>query len=289
MKTPPTLRLTPAERLARARSDMRMGVPVVLRGPGGAALVSGAEVLSKDRLAHLAAGGDAVLAITHRRAGTLHVPVYDGDLARLPLPRDVTPADLTAIADPAGDLDTPLKGPFRPVRGGDAALARAGLVLAKSARLLPAVVLVPVAEPPGDLTRLDADALTDDVATLRAVVSAQLPTSASRDTRLHVFRPDDGGDEHYAVEIGRPDRDGAPLVRLHSACFTGDVLHSLKCDCGPQLNGALAQMAGEGAGDPAVSESGRPGDRAGEQAARLCLAGSGIRHGRGEPSPGIRG
>ena len=38
------------------------------------------------------------------------------------------------------------------------------------------------------------------------------------------------------------------LARLHSACFTGDVLGSLKCDCGPQLRGALAQMGNEGAG-----------------------------------------
>jgi len=66
--------------------------------------------------------------------------------------------------------------------------------------------------------------------------------------RLHIFRPEDGGEEHYAVEIGQPDRDKPVLSRLHSACFTGDILGSLKCDCGPQLRGALAQMGEEGAG-----------------------------------------
>ena len=66
--------------------------------------------------------------------------------------------------------------------------------------------------------------------------------------RLHIFRPDDGSAEHYAIEIGRPDRDKPVLARLHSACFTGDVLGSLKCDCGPQLHAALAQMGHEGAG-----------------------------------------
>jgi GTP cyclohydrolase II len=66
--------------------------------------------------------------------------------------------------------------------------------------------------------------------------------------RLHVFRPEDGGEEHYAVEIGTPPRDKPVLSRLHSACFTGDLLGSLKCDCGPQLRGALAQMGAEGAG-----------------------------------------
>ncbi len=60
--------------------------------------------------------------------------------------------------------------------------------------------------------------------------------------------PYGGGDEHYAVAIGTPDRATPVLTRLHSACFTGDILGSLKCDCGPQLKGALAQMGHEGAG-----------------------------------------
>ncbi len=45
-----------------------------------------------------------------------------------------------------------------------------------------------------------------------------------------------------------PTGDEPVLARLHSACFTGDLLGSLKCDCGPQLRGALAQMGAEGAG-----------------------------------------
>jgi GTP cyclohydrolase II len=65
---------------------------------------------------------------------------------------------------------------------------------------------------------------------------------------VHIFRPEDGGDEHYAIEVGQPDRAAPVLARLHSACFTGDVLGSLKCDCGPQLRAALAQMGAEGAG-----------------------------------------
>jgi len=83
--------------------------------------------------------------------------------------------------------------------------------------------------------------------TLDRVVGAKLPMAAGRG-RLEIFRPDDGGEEHYAVQVGLPDRAAPVLVRLHSACFTGDVLGSLKCDCGPQLQGALGQMGSEGAG-----------------------------------------
>jgi GTP cyclohydrolase II len=67
--------------------------------------------------------------------------------------------------------------------------------------------------------------------------------------RVHVFRPADNGAEHYAIEVGaQPDLAQPVLVRLHSACFTGDVLGSLKCDCGPQLQAAMAAMAEGGSG-----------------------------------------
>ncbi|MEL7345761.1 MAG: GTP cyclohydrolase II, partial [Pseudomonadota bacterium] len=72
------------------------------------------------------------------------------------------------------------------------------------------------------------------------IVSGRVPTALAGQSRVHVFRPQDGGEEHYVVELGQ--RDEAPLVRLHSACFTGDVLGSLKCDCGPQLQAALGAM-----------------------------------------------
>jgi len=80
------------------------------------------------------------------------------------------------------------------------------------------------------------------------LVHAALPMQASTAGRVHVFRPDDGAEEHYAIEIGRVDRSAPVLTRLHSACFTGDVLGSMKCDCGPQLHAAMAQMGTQGAG-----------------------------------------
>jgi GTP cyclohydrolase II len=62
------------------------------------------------------------------------------------------------------------------------------------------------------------------------------------------FRPSDGGNEHLAILIGDPDRQAPVLVRLHSECFTGDLLGSLRCDCGDQLRGAIAAIAAAGGG-----------------------------------------
>ena len=132
------------ETLARARADLRMGVPVVLAGAGGAAvLMLAAETLDAQRLADLRAlGGVPVLAITARRAETLKARAYDGDLARLVLPGDAGLSWILAVCDPADDLNAPMKGPLQAARGGDAALHRLAIRLAKTARLLPAALVL---------------------------------------------------------------------------------------------------------------------------------------------------
>ncbi|OWU86144.1 GTP cyclohydrolase [Oceanicola sp. 22II-s10i] len=245
------------ETLARARSDLRLGLGVVLSDGASGALVMAAETLSPARLQDmLALGGRPVLAITARRAATLKARPYDGDLARIRLPGDVTPGWIMAVADPADDLKSPMKGPLVAEREGPAHLHRLALKLAKSARILPAALVLPIPEATAfaaehGLTRVDAPraaSVVDEMSPLHPVVHARVPLEASEAGRVHVFRPDDGGEEHYAIEIGHPPRDEPVLARLHSACFTGDLLGSLKCDCGPQLRGALAQMGSEGAG-----------------------------------------
>lgn len=237
---------TLAEIVARARADLRMGLPVMV----GSHVAAAAETLSAARLADLRALGPAVLALTERRAQTLKARAYDAGLARVILPPEADLAWLRALADPADDLRHPMKGPLFTAREGDAPDHRAALALAKSAQLLPAVVMVPAAPVEG-LTRLPTAPLMAQLsqeAALAPVAAARVPIIAAERSRLHVFRPDNGGEEHYAVEIGDPPRDAPVLARLHSACFTGDVLGSLKCDCGPQLHAALEAMGQAGAG-----------------------------------------
>lgn len=233
-----------------------MGVPVVLYG-ADPIIISAVETTSDDRFAALTAqSNEPVLAITARRAETLKARAYDGDIARIELPKGADALWARSIADPAGDLMTPFKGPLSTLRSGDASLHRFALRLTKSARLLPAVLCIPVQnarEWAGreKLVCLDVPVMQDLMdrrSPLRPVIAARLPLEVSEVGRLHIFRPDDGGEEHYAIEIGNPDRSEPVLARLHSACFTGDLLGSLKCDCGPQLRAALARMGAEGAG-----------------------------------------
>jgi GTP cyclohydrolase II len=249
------------ETLARARADLRMGVPVVVNGGAGAALILAAEAVDPRRLADLQrlawqTGKTAVLAITARRAETLKARAYDGDLARIELPQEADAGWIASIADPADDLNAPMKGPLSSARGGDTGLHRLALRLVKSARLLPAALVLDLDDGAGfaaahTLTLVQeglAAPVLEAVSDLHPVVAARLPMALAGAGRLHVFRPEDGAEEHYAIEIGRPARDAPVLARLHSACFTGDVLGSLKCDCGAQLHAALEQMGAAGAG-----------------------------------------
>ncbi len=245
---------SPLERLNRARADLRMGLPVVLCGPDSAALMVPAESLTIRRLADLRAlCPQLVLALTGHRAQTLKARAYDGDVARVVIPADADLDWLEALADPADDLRMPMKGPLKTLRDGSAELHRAAIRLAKSAQLLPAAVL---AETPDacalamehNLTMLEAAETLTLETRLSPVIAARLPMRLAGAGRLHVFRPDDGGIEHYAIEVGQPDRHAPVLTRLHSACFTGDVLGSLKCDCGPQLHAALTAMHEAGGG-----------------------------------------
>jgi GTP cyclohydrolase II len=168
------------------------------------------------------------------------------------------PATLRGMADPtAAQL---LADP--PELAAMPKLAPAALALSKLARLLPATLAAPArsgaasrAASLGLLSVSAEDVLgypDAEAASLQRVAEASVPLEAADDARVVAFRAADGGIEHLAILIGepahRPEDGPAPLVRLHSECFTGDLLGSLRCDCGPQLRLALHRIAAERAG-----------------------------------------
>lgn len=240
------------ERTARVLSELSLGLPVLCDSGSSLHLIASAETTNSDRLASLRALGNVEIALTSRRASVVRAMVYDDDLARIELPNDVSLEWVRSMADPTLDLRHPMKGPFKVTRGGDATVARTAIRLCKQARLLPAALVVDVTAHPraafDDLIEADINDLVPLEEDLIHITDAHVPLSVARNTRVHVFGHGSDFSQHYAIEIGRPSRSRPVLSRLHSACFTGDILGSLKCDCGAQLKAALHQIAAEGAG-----------------------------------------
>lgn len=200
--------------------------------------------------------GPAALALTARRANVLHILPSGHPVQLVPLNERITADLASGIADPAKDLSGGLRGPFPQIKSPPPDHALAAVALAKIARLLPAAIVAPVADPQdhGDRGLMSVDVsevLSRDVAAstaLSPVTSARVPLWGAENTRLMAFRPADGGLEHLAIIVGDPPRDRPVLARIHSECFTGDLLGSMKCDCGEQLRGALQSIAEEGGG-----------------------------------------
>jgi GTP cyclohydrolase II len=243
----------------RAASDLRRGVPVVLRSDAPLVILA-AETAGADGFAELTAmsGSRPVLILAATRAAAiLRAPMSaDAAAVAIALPDSFQNIEIyQALADPLMAQPT-IRSTLRAVPAPPDSSAAIGL--AKISRLLPAILAVPlpsgaeaVIAGHGLVEAASADVLSyaeTEVAGLRQIVSADVPLNGAPDSRVVAFRSHGSAVEHLAIVIGRPESHEAPLVRIHSECFTGDLLGSMRCDCGEQLRGAIRRMAEDGSG-----------------------------------------
>ena len=141
-------------------------------------------------------------------------------------------------------------------------LADLATTLLRQAKLLPSAIMANItSDDPQHQTRLadmygmpiinafdSAHHDTDSHWQMTIASRAKLPLAAAPDASITMFRNEGGDENHFAIIVGEGDKLETPLVRLHSQCVTGDVLGSLKCDCGPQLQTSLARMHEAGGG-----------------------------------------
>lgn len=230
-----------ARRVALALDALRHGWPI--RVDGRAVLLpadTGFGVgIAAPRMLISSARAVTLKLANQRAAAVPEAPVLirGADSFDLPLAR--------AVADPALDLLRPMKGPFVAETIAAPESAVAAMELARLAGVLPAFLVDPEgAGEAQDVASADLAAWKDS-ARLAIAARAHLPVAAAEDAEIVAFRSADDLREHVALVIGQHSADRAPLVRLHSECLTGDILGSLKCDCGPQLDAALRAMAEE--------------------------------------------
>ena len=248
--------------IARGFADLRRGEAVVVRcGDGTACLVKAAEQIEAHTCRGLAelAGSTPSLIISHHRGRAIGLaPKPDVVAVSIALPPSITSHALGGLI---GDHDQiPSLNSLSVLPEKPDSLAETALTLMRLARLLPAVLVARVqgktdlrhwADSHGMLI-LNETAIREfeavSAATLREVASAPLPLADAESARIVLFRPSDGGGEHFAVLIGEATKAVPPVVRIHSQCITGDVLGSLRCDCGDQLRLAIRRMAELGGG-----------------------------------------
>ncbi len=222
----------------RGLSALRQGRPVGIAGNPPAAAVA-----VETAVGPVVPG--SVLVVTPIRALAMGVLAHHGtEAVAFHLPEAVSMDTLRAAVDPtAGTAPTG----WRPAPLPDT--ANAAIALAKLARLLPGLLVSGITD---DLPLLQPDDILAHPALaaeqLVKISEARVPLQGIPDCRLIAFRSPGSGLEHLAIVIGDPAVAAAPLVRVHSECFTGDLLGSLRCDCGPQLHGAIERIAAAGAG-----------------------------------------
>jgi GTP cyclohydrolase II len=259
----------------RAMAELRRGGVVVLRdGDGNGGLVIAAESCSARALQRLQglAQDAPVLVTTRRRAEAIgmeippHIAGGMGEINKpitLDLPEGV-PVDVILRPHESEDSGrhVALRHLSRPIVSHAPRIAETAIELAKLSRLLPAVVLGPLSRDPGNKRRdwaREQDLVYAEVPdvlayeeissrNLQQVAQAHVPLEGAENARILAWRPSDGGKEHLAIVVGEIDPTEPVLVRLHSECFTGDLLGSLRCDCGVQLRGAIAEIAKQGSG-----------------------------------------
>jgi GTP cyclohydrolase II len=231
----------------RAIMEFRSARPVVIDGDGQCALVVGVEDLDDAMSCRLGAiaGGHAHLVLPPARLRRLGLDRTTPGLVALP---DV---DRTRIEALALKIDGRIDAPVRPA----GLLDEEALELARLSLVLPAVVVVPVAsgiDIDPSVIRVSGAAIRDyrrlKALDLKLVSRAPVPLEGAPTSEFVVFRGGEGLRDQVAVIIGAPDFSKPVTVRLHSACLTGDLFGSLKCDCGDQLRETVRFMAENGGG-----------------------------------------
>jgi GTP cyclohydrolase II len=229
---------------------------------GACALVAAVEGLSVERLGQLRSLTESLqLVVTPHRAGAMGIHVAEGGAnLSLTLGADETPDILIGLGTEAraDQSRVPRDLDVRPATR----MESAGLALTRFARLLPTVVAVQIdPEAPllrrwiedGEMLEVSSEEVGHAVARfgveITRVADASVPLAGAEQSRFVFFRESGGFLEHVAVLIGARESWPDPVsVRLHSACLTGDLFGSLRCDCGEQLRGSLEHFKKQGGG-----------------------------------------
>ena len=249
--------------IERAISELRRGGEVVISDPnfGTSVLLVAAELIDKETIEKLSnhALSRPNIVLSSNRCNAIGIKVNNEPCSIL-IDKYWTVHDILSLC-------MPLTGHKIPIINGVIAESNESIVfycllILRQSRLLPAGLMSIVSNVApeninqwafnNNLIHININDIKyyeqNTAESLVISVKAKVPIAETQNCEIIIFRPKDGGDEHFCLVFGKTrqidtELEHNTLVRVHSQCITGDVLDSLKCDCGQQLKQSIKIMA----------------------------------------------
>ena len=250
-------------KIERAISELRRGGKIVISDPNSrySVLLVASELIQKDTVQDLSerALSRPNIILSNNRCNAIGIKITDQSCSIL-IDKDWSLHDILSLC-------MPLTGHKIPIINGVIAETNESIVfycllILRQSRLLPAGLMSIVSNVApeninqwafnNNLIHINISDIKyyeqNTAESLVMSVKAKVPIAETENCEIIIFRPKDGGDEHFCLVFGKTrqidtELEHNTLVRVHSQCITGDVLDSLKCDCGQQLKQSIKIMA----------------------------------------------
>ena len=231
------------QKVARAQHDLRLGIPLIISAYSKKYLVNALETISEETFSiYQDIGYEIILPAIRAKS------LWDIDTKyELRCKLHVTDSNLSEVIDLTfDDINLPSSIDITQSFSEDISMIK----FIKGAELFPCVIVSEIKDSKiiawcdeNKIVNLDVDDIANyaDFVEVQEVCKAPLVLNGAEEASIIVYRC--LGKEHYAIIIGNPLHQQEPLVRIHSSCYTGDLLDSLTCDCGGQLKDAINFMA----------------------------------------------
>ena len=252
-------------KIERAISELRRGGKIVIsdNNTGVSIVLFAAELIEKGTIEEISQAtlSRPSIILSSNRASAIGIRINNKPCS-ISVQRNWTETDILSLCMPL--IDHP-KPKINGVISENNKIVSSCLLILRQARLLPAGLMSIISNVSlddinhwsfkNDLINIDANDIqfyeTSNSNKLTMSVKAKVPISYTDNCEIVIFRPKDGGDEHFCLIFGKTrnvnndiNHDcNNTLVRIHSQCITGDILESLKCDCGQQLKESIKLMA----------------------------------------------
>ena len=252
-------------KVERAISELRRGGKIVISDSDSAVsiVLFSAELIDKgtiEEISQVTLSRPSII-LSANRANAIGIKINNQPCSIL-VQKSWTETDVLSLCMPL--IDHP-KPKINGVISENNKIVSSCLLILRQARLLPAGLMSIISNVSlddinhwsfkNDLINIDANDIqfyeTSNSNKLIMSVKAKVPISYTDNCEIVIFRPKDGGEEHFCLVFGKTrnvtnniNHDcNNTLVRIHSQCITGDILESLKCDCGQQLKESIKLMA----------------------------------------------